>query len=110
MLLSRRDSFQRRVPQSRRRHCLELDVSVHLSVIYAMDSDPGWVYIFLLYRACLGCLLSVGVPGSRLACVGPLTSMMGRRFCAAACDGLLDCASNVRGDHGSIVVDAWFCC
>jgi hypothetical protein len=26
------------------------------------------------------------------------------------CDGLLDCARNVRGDHVSIVVDAWFCC
>jgi hypothetical protein len=56
------------------------------------------------------CLQSLVVPGFGLACVCPLTSMMGRRCCAAVCGGLLDGARDVRGDHVSNVVDAWFCC
>jgi hypothetical protein len=55
-------------------------------------------------------LLSLVVPGFGLACVCPLTSMIGRRFRAAIWDGLIDFACHVRGDHVSIVVDAWFCC
>jgi hypothetical protein len=40
-------------------------------------------------------------------------SMVGSRSPADALipfDGLLDCAGDVRGDHVSIVGDAWFCC
>jgi hypothetical protein len=33
---------------------------------------------------------------------------MGSPSRAALCDGLLDCACDVRGDPVSIVVDAWF--
>jgi hypothetical protein len=60
-----------------------------------------------MYRACLG-MRSLVVPGTGLACLCPLTSMIGRQFRAALCDGLLDCACDVCGDHVSSVVDAWF--
>jgi hypothetical protein len=31
---------------------------------------------------------------------------MGSRFTASACDGLLDCGRDVRGNHVSVVIDA----
>jgi hypothetical protein len=65
---------------------------------------------FLMCCACLGMLAVSSGTGLQAASMCPLTSMMGRRFRAPVCERVLACACDVRGDHVSIVADAWFCC